>query len=156
MNLHFDPETDLRLTRQMKAAPETVWRCWTDPELFAQWFAPKPYTVSKVNYDFEPGGRANLTMTSPDGKDIPLQGCVLLVEPARRLITTDALREGFRPAPDPFMTAEILFEPKNGGTLYTANVYHNSVEAKTRHEEMGFHEGWGIVAEQLDDLSAAL
>ena len=152
----FDPEKDLRLERFMKASPETVWRCWTDPELFAQWFAPKPVKVSDVHYEFHPGGAANLTMTLPDGTVMPLQGCVVEVDPARRLVTTDAMTAGFRPAGQPFLTAITELIPQDGGTLYRATALHNSAEASARHEQMGFYEGWGTTFRQLDELSASL
>ena len=156
MTRHLDPDTDLVIERRMTARPETVWRCWTDPALFVEWFAPKPVKVSDVAYDFHPGGRANLTMTLPDGTVMPLKGCVVDVEPARRLVTTDAMTAGFRPAPDPFMTAIMTLEPDGSGTLYRATVLHHSAEQKRTHEEMGFWDGWGTVIRQLDELSAGL
>lgn len=152
----FNKDTDLYLERQMKASPETVWKCWTEPELFVEWFAPKPVKVSDVAYEFRPGGSANLTMTLPEGEVMPLRGCVLEVKKARRLVTTDAMTKGFRPAPEPFMTAIIEFEPKDGGTLYKATVLHNSEAAKKRHEEMGFYDGWATVMRQLDELAQTL
>ena len=152
----FDSTKDLYLELQMKASPETVWKCWTDPVLFAEWFAPKPVKVSDVAYEFYPGGSANLTMTLPDGTVMPLEGCVLEVEEARRLVTTDAMTAGFRPAAEPFMTAIVELEPKDGGTLYKATVLHNTEEARCRHEEMGFFDGWGTVMRQLDELAQTL
>ena len=41
----FDPTLDLRLERMIAARPETLWRCWTDPELIKQWFCPVPSRV---------------------------------------------------------------------------------------------------------------
>ena len=96
-----------------------------------------------------PGGRFQVTMLLPDGSEISSPGCVLLAEENRRLIFTDALDPGFRPGAEPFMTAEISFEPEDGGTRYTAKVLHHGAEACDRHEQMGFHEGWAAVAEQL-------
>lgn len=152
----FNPETDLFIERHIKARPETIWRCWTDPELFARWFAPDPVKVSDVDYDFRPGGNANLTMTLPDGTVMPLKGCVLEAEPARRLVTTDSMTGGYRPAAEPFITAIIEIVPEEGGTHYKATVLHNTAEAKKRHEEMGFFDGWGTVFRQLDELAQSL
>jgi uncharacterized protein YndB with AHSA1/START domain len=36
------------------------------------------------------------------------------------------------------------------------NETHGDEEAKQRHEEMGFHEGWGQVLEQLIAYAKAL
>ncbi|WP_299613367.1 SRPBCC family protein [uncultured Tateyamaria sp.] len=149
----FDPRTDLRVERNIAAKPETVWRCWTDPALFAQWFAPAPFTVKDIAYDFEPGGRANLTMVLDDGAEMPLRGCVLVADAARRLVTTDALLGGYRPNAAPFMTAIYELEAVPDGTLYCATVLHGDKDARKRHEKMGFHDGWATVIRQLGDLA---
>jgi uncharacterized protein YndB with AHSA1/START domain len=57
----------------------------------------------------------------------------------------------------PFMTAEVLFEDAGAGkTRYTARAMHWSAEARKEHEEMGFHEGWGKAADQLEALAKTL
>jgi uncharacterized protein YndB with AHSA1/START domain len=33
---------------------------------------------------------------------------------------------------------------------------HPDADACRRHAEMGFHEGWGVCAEQLDALACSL
>jgi flagellar motor protein MotB len=71
------------------------------------------------------------------------------VVPNHKLVITDALQPGYRPAPEPFMTATILIEPAGKGSKYTAIACHNSEASRKKHEEMGFHEGWGTVADQL-------
>ena len=152
----FNPDTDLQLDKRIAAPPETVWRCWTDPALFARWFAPEPVRITDVDYDFRPGGQASLTMILPDGTAMPLSGCILEVEPARRLVTTDALHAGYRPAASPFMTAIYEFEPDGGGTHLRATVLHPDEAARVKHEEMGFFDGWGTTFGQLADLAASL
>jgi uncharacterized protein YndB with AHSA1/START domain len=55
------------------------------------------------------------------------------------------------------MVAIVTFEDLGGGkTRYRAAARHWSVEDKEAHEKMGFHEGWGIVADQLAALAATL
>lgn len=51
----------------------------------------------------------------------------------------------------------ITFEDAGGGkTKYTATVRHWSVADRVAHEKMGFHEGWGICADQLGAVAAKL
>jgi len=40
----------------------------------------------------------------------------------------------------------------DGKTKYTATASHWNEAAMKKHEEMGFHEGWGTVADQLNAL----
>lgn len=149
-------DLDLVITRRMKAAPARVWRCWTEPALIPQWFAPKPVIVKDVVIDLRPGGESSSTMVLPDGTEMPLMGCYLVVEPERRLVFTDCLGPGFRPRANPFFTAEVTMEPDGTGTLYTARAIHGNAENRRKHEEMGFFDGWGTVATQLDELAATL
>ena len=155
--MDFNAETDLLLEREIAASPATVWRCWADPELLKQWFCPKPYYVSEVELDLRPGGIFRTQMAGPDG---PLPagpaGSVLFVDPEKRLVTTDAMGPGFRPLPNPFMVADITFTAIETGCLYRALVMHPDAAACKRHDEMGFHQGWGTAAEQLEALAKSL
>ena len=40
-------------------------------------------------------------------------------------------------------------EPHGKGTKYTAIAMHKDTASRTKHEEMGFHEGWGAALDQL-------
>ena len=42
------------------------------------------------------------------------------------------------------------------GTRYTALVIHGDEDSRRKHEEMGFHEGWGKAADQLQALASTL
>ena len=141
---------ELSITRFIAASPEAVYKVWT--ERTGEWWAPRPYTTPVVEFDLRPGGSARTVMRSPDGTDMPHGGVFLEVVPNRRIVMTDALKPGWIPQ-EAFMVAIITFEPEGSGTRYTARVLHWSEEAMKQHEEMGFHEGWGIVAGQLTDLA---
>lgn len=143
---------DLVLTRLISAAPEKVYRAWTDPVLLKQWFAPLPYTTPEVELDVRPGGANLVVMRGPDGGDIPCRGVYLEVVPNRRLVFTDAFVSAWEPAAKPFMTVILTFEPEGEGTRYTARVRHWSEEDREAHEKMGFHQGWSLCADQLEAL----
>jgi uncharacterized protein YndB with AHSA1/START domain len=147
---------DLILTRRMTVSPARVWRAWTEPELLKQWFTPKPVVTREAVIELKPGGRFYTVMVLPDGTEMAGDGCFLVVEPERRLVFTDCLAPGFRPAAEPFFTAEIVLEPDGAGTLYTARAMHANADTRRKHEEMGFHDGWGTAATQLEELLAKL
>jgi uncharacterized protein YndB with AHSA1/START domain len=144
-----DPTLDLVLDREIDVPVALVWEAWTTPESIKEWFCPKPWSVSSCEIDLRPGGRFNTVMRSPEGDEFPNSGCYLEVVPHKRLVFTDTLLPGFRPSPKPFFTAALLLEPTATGTRYTAIAIHGNEETRKQHEEMGFHDGWGTVVDQL-------
>jgi uncharacterized protein YndB with AHSA1/START domain len=153
----------LSFTRHIKASPANVWRCWTEPELIKQWFAPKPVSTTEAEIDPRPGGLFRTVMVVPEhGEMRGDPGCVLVAEPGKRLVWTNALGPGFQPnaIPDGPMsfafTAEILMAAADGGCTYTATVMHATEAANEAHRKMGFYEGWGTAATQMADLAATL
>jgi uncharacterized protein YndB with AHSA1/START domain len=151
-----DDSRDLVLTRLIDVPREKLYRCWTDAELLRQWFAPKPYTTPHATLAVRPGGANAITMRSPDGQDMPNHGVYLEVVPNRKLVFTDAYIEAWVPAAKPFMTVILTFEEEGSKTRYTARVRHWTKEDRDAHEKMGFHEGWGLCADQLAALAATL
>lgn len=140
----------LQLVREIDAPAEQLFKAWTTPERMGEWFCPKPWKVTEARVDLRPGGSSYILMEGPDGEKIPSHGVYLEVVPNRKLVFTDAYTSAWVPSEKPFMTAVVEFEDLgNGRTRYTATALHWTEEDKKAHEEMGFHEGWGTVADQL-------
>jgi uncharacterized protein YndB with AHSA1/START domain len=144
---------ELVLTRLIDAPREKLFRCWTEPELIKQWFAPKPYTVPVARTELKVGGANLIVMKSPEGQEIPCPGTYLEIVPNEKLVFTDAFTGDWTPGGKPFMTAILTFEEEAGKTRYTARVRHWNAEDLKTHEQMGFHQGWGICADQLAELA---
>lgn len=144
-----DPTLDLVLERVVDVPKELVWAAWTEPEHLMKWFCPRPWTTTQCEIDLRPGGIFRTVMRSPEGEEHPNIGIYLEVVPEERLIWTDAMLPGYRPAPDPFMTGIILLKSEGKGTRYTAMAIHRDAAVRKQHEEMGFHGGWGTALDQL-------
>lgn len=152
-----DPRLDLVFQRIVDIKPELVWKAWTEPEHVKHWFTPAPWQTVDCEIDLVPGGLFRTVMRSPEGEEFPNIGCFLEIIPSRRLVWTNALEPGFRPAQlssdhpcdSFFMTAVIMLEPYETGTKYTAMVLHGDEEGCNKHREMGFQEGWGKALDQL-------
>jgi uncharacterized protein YndB with AHSA1/START domain len=148
----INPELDLELIREVPVPPEAVFAAWTDPKSLKQWFAPRPYAISECEVDLRPGGGFRTAMTSPEGDQLfDNTGCILEVVPNERLVWSDALTTGFRPqeSPMPF-TAVLELRPNgSGGCHYRAIAIHQDPDGRQQHEEMGFHDGWGTVVDQM-------
>ena len=158
-------ETDLVLERTLDAPVDLVWKAYTDPEHLKKWFAPKPYEISEIEMDLRPGGVFRIRMVGPDGFDTGhgTPGCVLEVIEGKKLVWTSALGPGFRPNEagdgcESFpMTAVITFADAGGGkTAYKAVALHKDLADKEAHEKIGFHDGWGTTAGQLEELAKSL
>lgn len=152
-----DTDRTLTLNRIIDAPREHVYRCWTTPDLMKQWFTPAPWKTVEVEADLRPGGRSLIVMEDPDGNRYPNEGVYLEIVPNEKIVTTDAFTGNWQPSGKPFMVAEILFEDAGDGkTKYTATARHWTEEDRKGHEEMGFHEGWGKAADQLEAVAKAL
>ena len=120
---------------------------------------PQPWTTTTATIEAEPGGRFDTTMRSPEGDEYPSQGCVLAVEPGRRLVFTSAMTAGFRPQVSqggPQFTGVITIEPDGDGARYTAVAKHPDAESRQAHADMGFLEGWGMALDQLVQVARGL
>lgn len=162
MSLKLDPARDLVLDRVLKASPAKVWRCWTEPALICQWFCPKPWYVSEAVVDLRAGGRFFTLMNGPEGEKVPNEGSFLEVVPERKLVFTDMFGADFAPVDQLasgaglHFAAILSFVPEGSGTRYRAVARHRSAQEAKTHEDMGFHVGWGIATDQLEELAATL
>jgi uncharacterized protein YndB with AHSA1/START domain len=153
MNLIRNPELDLAIERVIRAPRSLVWRAWTDPASFERWWIPAPARCRVVEMDLRPGGGLVTEMSEDGGEFGPhLSACYLAVDPQERIVFTNALVGGWRPAAQPFMTAVITLRDHPDGTEYRALAMHKDPATRNRHEELGFHDGWGTVADQLAAL----
>lgn len=141
---------ELKITRLIDAPREAVWRAFTDH--LAEWWCPRPWSVEMIAQDMRPGGRSAMIMRGPNGEEMPQEGVYLEVIPLERIVFTDAFTHGWNPS-GPFMVGTLTFADEDGKTRYTASARHWTAEAMQQHDSMGFEEGWGKVAEQLEEVA---
>ena len=159
-------DLDLVLERTLDAPIDLVWKAYTDPDHLKRWFAPRPYEITECELDLRPGGIFRIRMVGPDGFDTGHgnAGCVLEVVDGEKFSWTSALGPGFRPAEmaetgcESFpMTAIVTFgDAGDGKTAYRAVALHKDAADREKHEQMGFHDGWGTVAGQLEEYAKQL
>jgi uncharacterized protein YndB with AHSA1/START domain len=146
-------ELDLTLSRVIKAPRPVVWSAWADRAGFEQWWVPAPARCKVVAMELRPSGSFE-TLISEDGGDFAphLSACFLDIVAGERIVFTDALRGGWRPAENPFVTASITLRDHPEGPEYIAHVMHKYYADRSMHETIGFFDGWGAVVEQLANL----
>jgi uncharacterized protein YndB with AHSA1/START domain len=128
----------LTLSRRYPAAPEKVWRAWTDPQALKQWWAP----VSAAELDPRVGGRFRIVFGGADGKANECAGEYREVVPNRRLAFT---WHWPRTTPERISLVTLTFTQIGQET-----------ELVLRHEEFfdekardGHKQGWTVSLEKL-------
>src|SRR5918995_1266081 len=84
-------EAGLAIKRVLDAPREAVWREWTTPEAFADWYGgtEAEIPVDTVEMDVRPGGTWKATMyAGPQRREIHWEGDYLEVEPPELLVFT--------------------------------------------------------------------
>jgi len=158
---------DLSLERTIDAPRSLIWKAWTDPEHVKKWWAPAPWTTSQCEMDLRPGGVFRTVMRSPEGQEFPHVGCFLELIENEKMVMTNALEPGYRPASvgkggemadcaDIPFTSVLTLKERGGKTHYSVNVLHKDEAGRRRHEEMGFHDGWNMCLDQLIDVVSQL
>jgi uncharacterized protein YndB with AHSA1/START domain len=108
-------------------------------------------------------------MRSPEGQDFPHVGCFIELIENEKLVITNALEPGYRPAPAPVgkggesadcsdipFTSILTLKERAGKTHYSIVVLHRDEVDRRRHEDMGFHDGWNICLDQLIEVVTRL
>ena len=143
---------ELSVTRLIDAPTDKVWQVMT--ERTDEWWCPKPWRAEVDWGPRAPGGRTHTTMYGPGGEKNEHPGFILAWDERRRIAVTDAIEGDLEPA-GPFMLGIWEIAAEGCGTRYTGRARHWSSESMAHHKEMGFDEGWGIMADQLKTLCEA-
>ena len=143
---------ELSVTRLIDAAPDKVWQVMTTRT--NEWWCPKPWRAAVDWGSRTPGGRTHTTMYGPEGEKNEHPGFILAWDEGRRISVTDAIDGDLEPS-GPFMLGIWEIAPEGSGTRYTGRARHWTRESMAHHKEMGFDEGWGVMADQLKALCEA-
>lgn len=84
------------IERSFEAPVDLIWRMWTDPEHFRQWFGPDGATISVAKLDVTPGGSRLVCMEvqSPSGlMQMWFTGEFREVVENRRLVYTESVSD---------------------------------------------------------------
>lgn len=137
------------VTREFDATPAQLWRASTDPDLIAQWCAPRGVEMRVEQYDARPGGRYRYIHRDADGSEYAFRGVFHAVTENERIIQTFEY-EGW---PDDVCLETHRFEDLGGSTrLHTHSVFP-SVQARDTAIESGMEQG---INDSMDRLAEVL
>lgn len=138
------------ITREFDAAPDRVFRAYTDPDLVVQWLGPRRLTMRIETYDARSGGAYRYTHLEDDGTEYGFRGVFHEVRPAERIVQTFAY-DGF---PDSVSLETAVFEDLGGRTRVTTTSVMESLEARDAIIKSGMQDGVRQGHERLDELLA--
>jgi uncharacterized protein YndB with AHSA1/START domain len=80
----------LRVSRTIRADPDTLFRAWTDPRELMHWWRQEGdgWAFAGASIDLRVGGRYRLGMTGPDGKTHVAVGIYREIQRPVRLVFT--------------------------------------------------------------------
>lgn len=142
---HRDEHT-LTITRTFKAAPDKVFRAWSEPDLLKVWMGGKGVESGYAEVDFRVGGGYRVRLQPPAGNPFYVEGIYQEIDPPKKIVYTWI-----------FVGAEI----ETGETLVTVDFVPqaNGTQVTLRHEKLpnaqirDIHaEGWTGLLSNIDDL----
>lgn len=156
------------MSREYDATPYELYRAWVNPQAWAQWFAPEPMSVPKVQTDPRPGGHYVFVMRDPEGNDFTSTGTYEEVVEAEKIVYRDSVEEmpqsfidmvnqarGAEPGtPVADGVATVTFEPADGKTKMTFREEFDSKATRDAWVEMQMIEGLDAGFDNLEKLLA--
>jgi uncharacterized protein YndB with AHSA1/START domain len=97
---------EVRITRELDAPPEVVFRAWTVPSELAAWYGPAQFDTPEesIRIDLRVGGRYELTMVRRDtGEAMPAGYEILELDPPSLLVLRSDPLPGYG-MPEPVIT----------------------------------------------------
>lgn len=79
--MEYNDRPAILTTRVVDAPIDKVFDAWTYPVYLSQWWGPKGFTNSFLQYDLHPGGIWDFIMHAPDGNDYPNKCEFITIEP---------------------------------------------------------------------------
>src|SRR5262249_1166236 len=130
---------------------EVVWRAWTDPECFKQWFTSNDdVKLLSVKMDVRVGRRYRIQTKHPGDEDFTSVGTYREVHPSERLLFTWAWeKDGSEPDFGEVEPAEtlVMLELRAGGKQ-TEMIFTQSDFASAQSRD-NHHRGWTAYFDQL-------
>jgi uncharacterized protein YndB with AHSA1/START domain len=143
-------DRELVVTRLFDASPQSVFKAWSQPDLFRRWWVPKgaPMTLVSCDMDVRTGGKYRLEFGTGGADTMAFYGKYLEVVPDQRIVwTNDEGEEG--------AVTTVTFEAQGGKTLLTFHEIYPSKEALD--EAMtGSAAGLPQQLDQLEELLASI
>ena len=141
---------ELTSTVVLDAPRELVFKAYTDPKLFAQWWGPRGYETRIEKFECRPGGEYRVTQVTPDGAEYGFRGVTHDVVANERICQTFE----FLGVPGHVALQTATFEAVGNKTRVTAQIVFQSVMDRDGMVASGMQRGADESMERLAELLA--
>jgi uncharacterized protein YndB with AHSA1/START domain len=143
-------DTHVVITRAFAAPRHLLWRAHTEPELVRRWLlGPEGWEMTVLENDLTAGGtyrQAWAPVGDTEGEPFGFEGENLLVEPERRIVTTERMTG----APFPPNTNDLQFDEADGVTLLTLRITYPDREQRDAILATGMTDGMEASYQRLE------
>ncbi len=154
----------MTITRVFDAPRELVWKAWTDPKYVSQWWGPKDFTAPVCTIDFRVGGKALISMKSPDGQEFFNGIEYIEIVPFEKIVSLMYFADAEGNRIDP---AQMGYEHEVVEGAHDTTLFEDLGDGKTKltfignepmkdAAESGQLEGWNQILDKLADVVAGL
>ncbi|HEX7880530.1 MAG TPA: SRPBCC family protein [Candidatus Eisenbacteria bacterium] len=144
-------DTDIVVTRVLKAPRALVFDAWTSPKHLPNWMTgPDGWTMPVCEVDLKPGGAWRYVWRKDDGAEMSMSGFFREVSPPDRVVSTESWGPEW---PETLNT--VVFTESAGYTTATLTMHFASKETRDAALKTGMKEGMDMGFARLDTLLAA-
>src|SRR5258708_28385740 len=149
----IDPgKFDIVMTRVFDAPRELVFKAYTDPTLFAQWWGPRGYTNRIDKFEARRGGEWRVVQTDLSGNEYAFRGVHHdVVAPERTVATFE-----FEGMPDHVLMQTATFEPLGDKTRVVQQAVFQSAGDRDGMVASGMQKGSDASTYRLAELLVKL
>jgi uncharacterized protein YdhG (YjbR/CyaY superfamily)/uncharacterized protein YndB with AHSA1/START domain len=135
------------ITRSFDAPRRLVWKAWTEPDLFAQWYGLSNSSLSDVKMDVKAGGGWSTIMHIPNAPDISWEADYKEVAELERLAF--ALRNPDNHEDPNREIVTVTFEELDGKTQM---VFNQAGNLPPEQYKTALKQGWNSFFNRMDAL----
>ncbi|MDP4334325.1 SRPBCC family protein [Curtobacterium sp. A7_M15] len=143
-------DTHVAITRAFAAPRHLLWRAHTEPELVRRWLlGPDGWEMTVYENDLVVGGsfrQAWAPVGDTEGEPFGFEGENLVIEPERRMVTTERMTG----APFPANVNDLQFDEADGVTLLTLRITFPDREQRDTILATGMTDGMEASYQRLE------
>ena len=154
LDVSFQGEREIVLTRAFEAPRELVFDCFTKPELVKRWlFGPADWSLPVCEIDLREGGAIRYVWRHPDKPDMGMSGVFREIARPERIVHTEVFDVDWTGG-ETRVTTEL--GEQDGETTVTTTVRYAYREAREGALKTGMTAGISRTYDRLDELLGEL